>query len=88
MKHTIITSLLSAAAIVALSGCGNSNTKKETVQQTQPSAVSIEKRKQAFDSYIHSFSAYGFDVNRTKDSDTQSLYLLTVTDATKAAQSY
>ena len=87
MKRTIITSLLSAAAIVALSGCGNSDTKKETAQQAQPSTVSIEKRKQAFDSYIHGFSAYGFDVNRTKDSDAQSLYLLTVTDAQKAAQS-
>ena len=87
MKQTITTCLLSAAAIFALSGCGNSDSKKETAQQAQPSTVSIEKRKQAFDSYIHSFSAYGFDVNRTKDSDTQSLYLLTVTDATKAAQS-
>ncbi len=87
MKQTITTCLLSAAAIFALSGCGNSDSKKETAQQAQPSTVSIEKRKQAFDSYIHSFSAYGFDVNRTKDSDTQSLYLLTVADAPKAAQS-
>ena len=87
MKQTITTCLLSAAAIFALNGCGNSDSKKETAQQVQPSTVSVEKRKQAFDSYIHSFSAYGFDVNRTKDSDTQSLYLLTVTDAPKAAQS-
>jgi len=84
MTRTISTCILSAAAIFALSGCGNSNSKKETAQQMQPSTVSIEKRKQAFDSYIQSFSAYGFDINRTKDSDTQSLYLLTVTDAPKA----
>ena len=87
MKRILMTILLSVTILFVLNGCGKKKGKEETTQLTAPSAAAIQQRKQAFDHYIHGFTTYGLDVNRTQDSDTQSLYLLTVKDAQKAAQS-
>jgi len=86
MKKSILIMILSIVSLFVITGCGEDTPQKEgtkEVAQKGP-AVSIEKRKAAFQKRLEGIVAAGFDLNQTAEQS----YVLTIKDTKAAASSF
>jgi hypothetical protein len=85
MKQTILSTAVATAIMFGITGCGDEKTESHTAQQVKEAvpAVSLEKRKSAFDTKVKTLANQGFDINRTKEDH----YLLTVKNEKQAIAS-
>jgi len=86
MKRIMLSTIVSATLLLSLNGCSDKKSNEKTAVKAiekQVNTVSKEIREKALHAKLESFTAYGFDVNKTSANT----YMLTVKSVSQVTES-